>query len=258
MKVRLIGLAALGCALVLMVGFSNSDLGHSQTQKTTNASGLPQAEKDLLTEINQARANPTVYATYLEKLKPLFNGREYRVAGRQVLMTEEGWAAVDEAIKFLRATKPLPPLAESNGLSLAAQVHIKDQSRSGSTGHTGSNSSMIEQRVKPFGNWQGAIGENLTYGNESARERILTWLIDDGFASRGHRKRLLSYDYKVAGLACGPHPQFVSMCCLTLAGGFTDLQTAKPKTTTPTTTTPASSPTNKSKTTSKGVQSRKM
>jgi hypothetical protein len=62
--------------------------------------------------------------------------------------------------------------------------------------------------VKPFGTWQGAIGENLTYGNESARERVLTWLIDDGFASRGHRKRLLSSEYKVAGLACGPHPEF--------------------------------------------------
>ena len=271
MKVRLVGLTALCCALALMVGFSNSNLSHSQTQKTSNTSGPPQAEKELLTEINQARANPAVYATYLENLKPIFNGKEYQAAGRRPLMTEEGWSAVDEAIKFLRATQPLPPLSESNGLNLAAQVHIKDQSSSGSTGHTGSNSSLIEQRVKPFGNWQGAIGENLTYGNESARERILTWLIDDGFPSRGHRKRLLSNDYTVAGLACGPHPQFVSMCCLTLAGGFTDLQSSKPTTVTPTkttTSTPATTPTktttptsqtNKSKTTTgKGVQSRKM
>jgi uncharacterized protein YkwD len=246
MKVRLFGLLALCCALTLIIGWSGWNSSHSQTQKALTGPGLPQAEQDLLTEINQARANPGTYATYLEKLKPLFKGNEYRVTGRPALITQEGWAAVDDAITFLRATKPLGPLSASGGLNLAAQVHIKDQAGSGSTGHTGSNSSLIEQRVKPFGTWQGAIGENLTYGNESARERVLTWLIDDGFASRGHRKRLLSTDYKVAGLACGPHPQFVSRCCLTLAGGFMDLQPSKPGTTT---TTPAKtdSQTNKSK-----------
>jgi hypothetical protein len=84
--------------------------------------------------------------------------------------------------------------------------------------------------VKPFGNWQGGIGENLSYGNESARERILTWLIDDGFASRGHRKRLMSADYKVAGLSCGPHPEYGTMCCLTVAGSFIDAGTVKSST----------------------------
>jgi hypothetical protein len=99
---------------------------------------------------------------------------------------------------------------------------VKEQSASGATGHAGSNNTMIEQRVKPFGSWQGGIGENLTYGNESARERVLTWLIDDGVATRGHRKRIMSQDYRVAGISCGPHPEYGTMCVLTLAGGFTD------------------------------------
>src|SRR2546428_14004833 len=115
----------------------------------------------------------------------------------------------------------------SPGLCLAAATHVKDQSGTGATGHKGADRTFIEERVKPFGTWQGAIGENLTYGNDSARERVLTWLIDDGFATRGHRKRLLSSDYKVAGLSCGPHPEFGTMCCLTLAAGFTDLQPAR-------------------------------
>lgn len=234
MKVRLFGLLALCCALILIVGWSGWNSSLSQGQKGSNLPDLPQAEQELLTEINQARANPGTYATYLENLKPFFKGHEYRATGRPALITQEGWAAVEDAIKFLRATKPLGPLSASTGLNLAAQAHLKDQSGSGSTGHTGSNRSLIEQRVKPFGTWQGAIGENLAYGNESARERVLTWLIDDGFASRGHRTRLLSTDYKVAGLACGTHPQYVAMCCLTLAGGFTDLQPSNPgNTTTP-------------------------
>jgi uncharacterized protein YkwD len=252
MKVRLV-LTALCCALALIASFSGKNSTHSQTESSTTT-GLSQTEQDLLKEINQARANPGTYASYLENLKPFFTGKEYKPTGRPALMTQEGWAVVDEAIKFLRATKPLAPLTASNGLSLSALAHVKDQSGSGSTGHKGTDNSLIEQRVKPFGTWQGAIGENLAYGNESARERVLTWLIDDGFATRGHRKRLLSSDYKVAGLSCGPHPEFGTMCCLTLAGGFTDLQPAKS-----TTSTKANSSTqsNKSKTTSgKSVKSR--
>jgi hypothetical protein len=81
---------------------------------------------------------------------------------------------------------------------------------------------MVEDRVKPYGNWSGGIGENLTYGAQSARERLLTWLIDDGFATRGHRIRIMNSNYNVAGLSCGPHPEYGAMCDLTLAGGFTE------------------------------------
>ncbi|PYS79745.1 MAG: hypothetical protein DMF70_12490, partial [Acidobacteria bacterium] len=58
------------------------------------------------------------------------------------------------------------------------------------------------------------------------------WLIDDGFASRGHRMRIMSENYRVAGVSCGPHPQFGAMCVLTLAGGFNELQPARPMTST--------------------------
>ena len=179
-----------------------------------------------MNEINDARAHPQVYASYLEKLKPMFSGKEYRRTGQPALTTEEGWSAVEDAIKFLQTTKPLPPLRLSQGLYLAAQSHLKDQSSSGGVGHQGSDSTSIEQRVKPYGTWQGGIGENISYGNDSARERILTWLIDDGFPSRGHRRRLLNNDYSVAGISCGSHPEFSAMCVLTLAGGFTDMGSA--------------------------------
>ncbi len=247
MKVRLAAVASLCCVLTLIVSFSNSDPIRSQTTKVSSSNGLSQAEQDLLTEINLARAQPQVYASYLAKLKPLFNGKEYK-NGDLAVTTEEGWSAVEDAIKFLRAAKPLGPLTVSHGLSLAALAHCKDQGGSGTTGHKGTDTSLIEQRVKPFGTWQGGIGENITYGNESARERLLTWLIDDGFPSRGHRRRLISADYRVAGVSCGPHPEFQSMCVITLAGGFVDLQPVKTATV-PKTNTATSS--NKSKTTNK-------
>ncbi len=64
---------------------------------------------------------------------------------------------------------------------------------------------MVEQRIERFGRWDGSIGEDIFYGDQTARERILLWLIDDGVQSRGHRKRLLGPDYKLVGIACASH-----------------------------------------------------
>ena len=228
MKTRILGFFVFSCLLAIALGYSNQS-SYSQTTKAPSPP-LSKAEQDLLNEINQARANPQIYAGYLEKLKPYFKGRVYDPTGGGGFETQEGWSAVEDAIKFLRAAKPLGPLSPSQGLCLAALSHVKDQSKSGATGHAGVDRTMIEDRVKPFGSWQGGIGENLGYGNESAREFLLTWLIDDGFASRGHRVRIMSDSYKVAGISCGPHPEYGSMCVLTLAGGFIDKVTPQPVT----------------------------
>jgi uncharacterized protein YkwD len=223
MKFRLFGLFALVCALGIIV-WNKSEATLSQTKK---APALSQAEKDLLNEINQARANPPLYAGYLEKLKPRFKGKQYTTETLDV-ETQEGWAAVENAINFMRTAKPVGPLNASDGLYLAASSHVQDQSKTGATGHASADNMLIEERVKPYGSWQGDIGENLTYGNESARERLLTWLIDDGFANRNHRKRVMSQNYKVAGISCGPHPEYGAMCVLAMAGGFSDSATAQP------------------------------
>ncbi|HJZ82879.1 MAG TPA: hypothetical protein VKD91_21110, partial [Pyrinomonadaceae bacterium] len=127
MKFRLFGLSIL-CALLVVA--ANTPKSHSQGKTTAPANTLSQDEKDLLNEINEARAHPDVYASYLEKLKPLFNGKVYNG-----MDTQEGWAAVEDAIAFLRATKPQPPLSVANGLCNAAQAHVKDQSGSGAIGH---------------------------------------------------------------------------------------------------------------------------
>jgi uncharacterized protein YkwD len=218
MKVRLFLLSIL-CSLLILAATSNSPRTHSQSKTASAGKALSKEEQDLFNEINQVRAHPDVYVTYLKKMKPLFVGKVYK----KTLETQEGWAAVEDAIAYLLTLQPQSPFTMSQGLNKAAAAHIKEQGRSGSTGHqTTSSGAMIEDRVKPFGTWEGAIGENLTYGRESARERVLTWLIDDGFATRGHRKRVMSADYSVAGLSCGKHPEYEKMCCLTLAGGFID------------------------------------
>jgi uncharacterized protein YkwD len=235
--------------LLLLLAFVNSRSINAQTKNDASTGPLGASERDILSEINEARAHPQVYASYLEKLKPMFSGKEYRRTGQPALMTEEGWSAVEDAIRFLQTVKPLPPLRFSQGLYLAAQSHVKDQSATGKTGHKGSDSTFIEERVKPYGTWQGGIGENITYGDDSARERILNWLIDDGVPSRGHRRRLLSTDYNVAGISCGSHPEFSAVCVLTLAGGFTDMGSTTSMTSSQSSATTTASPTKTSSST---------
>jgi len=223
LKAKTVWSATVLCLLAGVFPCSRgSAFGQSATKRASGDLILSAPEKDLLAEINALRAHPDKYVTYLEGLKPFFKGKQYQPGKQRSFTTKEGWVAVEEAIAFLRSVKSPAPLSLSRGLCLAASTHVKDQAGNGATGHKGSDNSLIENRVKPFGAWDGAIGENLSYGNETARDRILTWLIDDGVASRGHRKRILSADYKVAGLACGPHPEYGVMCVLELAGGFKD------------------------------------
>jgi uncharacterized protein YkwD len=216
----------LGVSVCLLISVAVIELTLTRTQaqsdKLSTGVTLSPTEEELFAEINQARAHPDVYAKYLAGLKPFFNNREYKPQGRSAVLTNEGWVAVEEAISFLSAAKPQRPFSLSRGLSSAAALHLKDQSTSGSTGHKSPNNSYLEARTSTFGMYQGAVGENLSYGNQSARERVLTWLIDDGFATRGHRRRLLSADYGVAGVSCGSHPEYGAMCVLTLAESFTD------------------------------------
>lgn len=65
MKARLVGLVALCCTLGLIFSFSGVDKGQSQTNKGSSSTEMSDAERDLLNEINQARAHPQVYASYL-------------------------------------------------------------------------------------------------------------------------------------------------------------------------------------------------
>ncbi|HZI18556.1 MAG TPA: CAP domain-containing protein [Pyrinomonadaceae bacterium] len=178
-------------------------------------------EEKVLEEINLARTAPVQYAEHLERLRPHYSGKEFRQPGRPTLITEEGVAALDEAVKFLRAAKPLPPLQPSRGLSSGALLLVSEQSTSGTTGHRGADGGFMEQRVARYGSWKGPVGENLSYGEETARERVISMLIDDGVSNRGHRNRIFNPSYTVAGIACGAH-QLGGVCAVTLAAGFTD------------------------------------
>jgi uncharacterized protein YkwD len=175
----------------------------------------------VLAEINLARTAPRTYAGYLREFRGLFHGTYYLVPGSTTrMLTKEGPKAVDEAVRSLSRQKPLPPLAWSDGLAAAAAELAEEQGSSGGTGHTGRQSHGMQERIERHGRWERSIAENIGYGPQDARNMVMQLIIDDGVPDRGHRKNTFSAAFDTAGVACGPHPRFGSMCVIDFAGGF--------------------------------------
>jgi uncharacterized protein YkwD len=160
---------------------------------------------------------------------PHFDGSVLRRPGSRVgLQTNEGPDAVREAIRALRQQAPLPPLEWADGLALAARDHVRDQGPGGSTGHDGNDGSSMDSRIRRYGAWNGTAAENIDYGSATARDVLISLIVDDGVPSRGHRRNIFNPNVRVMGGACGPHARYRRMCVLDYAGGFTPLD-PKPK-----------------------------
>lgn len=191
----------------------------AQTGSSANLSVL---EQGIVAETNKARTNPPAYAAQLQNLKRYYAGNILQLPGKTPILTQEGVKPVDETIRFLKATKPVPPLSVSKGMSLAAKDHVKDQGPKGTLGHNGSDGSRPWDRVNRYGSWQRVVGENISYGPSTAQQVVMQLMIDDGVADRGHRTNMFKPDYRVTGVACGFHKQYRIMCDITYAGGYKD------------------------------------
>ena len=175
----------------------------------------------VIREMNLARQNPALYATFVQQLRSRMSGNVLMLPGHTRIRTKEGTAAVDEAIRFLQNAQPLPPLAVSTGMSRAAADHCADQA-AGGFGHEGRNRSHAGQRIARYGTCMGGWAENISYGKSSARDVVLALIIDDGLPARKHRKNIFNPNYSVAGAAFGPHARFGTMCSMDFAGGYAE------------------------------------
>ena len=178
-------------------------------------------ERAILDETNLARTAPAHYASYLERLLPWFDGDRLRYPGSSVaILTNEGADAVREAILFLRLQEPVPVLTWADGLWRASRDHAQDQGRSGGTGHVGGDGSTLDKRIDRYGRWLETAAENIDYGSATARDVVISLIVDDGVAGRGHRTNIFNTALRVMGAACGPHPHFRQLCVIDYAGGF--------------------------------------
>jgi len=224
---RLSAVAVVVASIVLAQGCASTSSTVMQ-QGSARGRALPTAnyaalEHGVIDELNFARSNPQGYAAGLERDLQYYQGTIFRRPGDEsALQTREGASAVREAIRVLRQTKPLAPLRISEGMTLGARDHVKDQAPRGLMNHRGTDGTQAWDRVSRYGEWKAKISENMTFGSATPHDVVAALLIDDGISDRGHRKNILDPDVKVVGISCGPHKSYRVMCDMVHAGGFVD------------------------------------
>jgi uncharacterized protein YkwD len=196
-----------------LFALSLASVAHAQTNTVSAAA--------IADELNLARQNPKLYATFAQELRASFDGKSMTLPGRTRIITHEGTHAVDEAIRFLRSVRPLPAFALSPGMSHGAADHCLDQADGGFS-HTGRDGSDPGKRMNRYGNWGTLCGENIAYGKRSARDIVLALIIDDGQRARKHRKNIFNSHYNFVGVAYGPHTRFGSVCTMDFAGAYAE------------------------------------
>jgi len=188
-----------------------------------HAEYLQEIERKVIMEINLVRTDPPEYARkYLAPMRSYYHNKLLQYPGEIAISTKEGRHALDECIKELQANKSLLPLSPKKGLVLAARDHAKDQGKTGKTGHTGTDGSTLRSRLNQYGKWGISAGENIAYGNKEARRIVTSLLIDDGVASRRHRRNLLNDTFKFVGVAVEQHRVYNYMCVIDFAGAYNE------------------------------------
>ena len=214
-------LPAVVFAILYILTFPAAVAHGADTFKSVDAPGdLSTLEQQVLSELNLARTHPRQYASHLLELRKHFEDRNLHRSGNVIIETREGVSAVDEAVRFLRSAKPLSPLKRSEGMSRGAGDHVREQGPAGMTGHDSADGKKPWDRVSRYGKWQRTIGENISYGSDDAGMVVMGLIIDDGVPDRGHRKNIFNPEFRVAGVACGPHAIYGTMCVMIFAGGF--------------------------------------
>ena len=182
-------------------------------------------EKELLNELNLARSNPQQYAELLKEHLLNFTTEKNFKANGKLYATHEGKKAVEEAITFLESQAPQGEMKLAKGMTLAARDHVKELGPLGKTGHYGSDGTDPLKRVKKYGVFSGEFSENISYSSQNARGHLIALIVDDGVASRGHRKNIFNPALKTVGVGCGDHVKFTTMCVMDYAGKYTDKKT---------------------------------
>ena len=208
---------------VFLLGFATDPKTTNNLNTAENVSYLSPFEKEIIYEINLFRSNPADYADkYIAPLAKNYKGKLLYYPNDKPLLTKEGVRAVNECVRELKKVAPLSVVSPSSGLTKAADDHVKDQSKTGRTGHYGSDRSDSRKRMERYGEWKMRIAENIAYGGTSARQVVIYLLIDDGVPDRGHRKNFIRPEFKNVGVSVGNHPEYNTMCVMDFAGSFVD------------------------------------
>jgi uncharacterized protein YkwD len=148
--------------------------------------------------INMVRTEPGSMIPYaqehLNSFKDEYSFKDPLNRPNTTMCTKEGRSAVVECMQFLREAGCVPPLAPNRCLEESACEYAKMLT-------AGAALPAIGDHISRHGNWRGAIGQTVSYGNMDAMAIVLSLLIDDGSPDRGHRESI--FDPKFLQLGAG-------------------------------------------------------
>jgi uncharacterized protein YkwD len=171
-------------------------------------------EDAVLAELNRVRAHPQAYARELNREQVTPSRYDEQTAD----VEPDDPAAVEDAIDFLMRQSPLPPLASDERLAAAADAHAVSQGPTGQVGHGPPGS--LATRLQRQGLYAGVEAESISYGQNTPRDVVRQLIVDSGVPNRAHRKDLLGRGFQAAGVGCGRHAEWGSMCVIDLAGAI--------------------------------------
>jgi uncharacterized protein YkwD len=158
---------------------------------------LSEEEKKVILFMNMARHDGPLFArTFLETY----------VKENQVVNS----AYLKSLRKDLNKMEGLRPLHPERDLTAVAQEHALKSGQKGQVGHQDFN-----RRFEPLmGNPYMHVGENCSYGFETAIDIVVSLLIDEGVKDQGHRLNILSVDFNSIGVAIRPHTSYRINCVM--------------------------------------------
>jgi uncharacterized protein YkwD len=112
--------------------------------------------------------------------------------------------------KDLDGLERLEPFQAEKDLTAVAQGHAHKSGKDGSTGHQDFNIRFEALLGNPYMH----VGENCSYGYETAIDVVLSLLIDEGIKDHGHRNNILSVDFNSIGVAIRPHKSYRINCVM--------------------------------------------
>jgi len=187
------------------------------------AAGETPFEHQVLVALNAARTDPASYAAGLSQYRTYFYAGRLHYPGLDAEMeTQEGVKVVDETIAFLARQPALPSVQPAPLLAATAADLVADQAQGG-TGHESSDGATPADRARRRGGG-GFVAEVIAYGPVDAADVVRQLVIDDGVADRGHRAIIYAQELRFAGVSCGPHAEYRTMCVIDLSispdGGY--------------------------------------
>ena len=172
-------------------------------------------EREILNEVNELRRDPRNYANKVNKFKGYLEGNILRVPGVLAgIKTEEGAAAYDEAINFLRSAESAEQLTPSKGLGqIADELYGKIQ-------HVDPNNLGdidMDAIIDKYGSFTGKFSRSFEFGGSTAELIVVNLVVSDGDKSRGQRNALLNKEVLKVGIKHGKHDTYrectVIACC---------------------------------------------